>query len=314
MGSADGDRKVERLVEVARMYYEQDRTQSEIAAHYGISRPMVSKLLKTARDTGIVTIRIQAPQIRESGQASLMELVGRKFGVYGGLVIPDGCGDHATNAAVAEAAIRFLEGLGEDHLGIGWGHIIGDVVKCMEQKNRLVPLCTSVCPLIGNGGVGLKNYHSNELVRSIAEHSGAQPRFIYSPACVLSEQELKLTRELDSYHEIYHVWEKLDVALVNIGNFPSVPDFASEARYGDLLIRQKAVGRILNYFMDSQGHIIRSDTDYAIQIPLELLTRTRHVVGICSANTSPKAFRAALKTGYLKHFIAPEHVVREALE
>ena len=66
--------------------------------------------------------------------------------------------------------------------------------------------------------------------------------------------------------------------------------------------------------MDSQGHIIRSDTDYAIQIPLELLTRTRHVVGICSANTSPKAFRAALKTGYLKHFIAPEHVVREALE
>ena len=124
---------------------------------------------------------------------------------------------------------------------------------------------------------------------------GAQPRFIYSPACVLSEQELKLTRELDSYHEIYHVWEKLDVALVNIGNFPSVPDFASEARYGDLLIRQKAVGRILNYFMDSQGHIIRSDTDYAIQIPLELLTRTRHVVGICSANTSPKAFRAALK-------------------
>ena len=81
------------------------------------------------------------------------------------------------------------------------------------------------------------------------------------------------------------------MALVNIGNFPSVPDFASEARYGDLLIRQKAVGRILNYFMDSQGHIIRSDTDYAIQIPLELLTRTRHVVGICSANTSPKAFR-----------------------
>ena len=186
MGTADSDRKVERLVEVARMYYEQDRTQSEIAAHYGISRPMVSKLLKTARDTGIVTIRIQAPQIRESGQASLMELVGRKFGVYGGLVIPDGCGDHATNAAVAEAAIRFLEGLGEDHLGIGWGHIIGDVVKCLEQKNRLVPLCTSVCPLIGNGGVGLKNYHSNELVRAIAEHSGARPDFIYSPPCCLS--------------------------------------------------------------------------------------------------------------------------------
>ena len=308
------DKKTERLVNVARMYDEQDRTQSEIADRYGISRPMVSKLLKEARDRGIVTIRINAPKGESGGAPSLMELVGRCFGIYDGVAVPDGPNDQTTNEAVAEAAISYLSGLGGTGLGIGWGHIIGDVVKHMEQRETLVPIGTFVCPLIGNGGVGLKNYHSNELVRSIAEHSGAQPRFIYSPACVLSEQELKLTRELDSYHEIYHVWEKLDVALVNIGNFPSVPDFASEARYGDLLIRQKAVGRILNYFMDSQGHIIRSDTDYAIQIPLELLTRTRHVVGICSANTSPKAFRAALKTGYLKHFIAPEHVVREALE
>ena len=90
--------------------------------------------------------------------------------------------------------------------------------------------------------------------------------------------------------------------------------FASEARYGDRLSRQKAVGRILNYYIDVEGQVIRSDTDYAIQIPLELLAKTRYAVGICSANTSPKAFRAALKTGYLKHFIAPEHVVREALE
>ena len=71
MGSADSDRKVERLVEVARMYYEQDRTQSEIAAHYGISRPMVSKLLKTARDTGIVTIRIQAPRYGKADRLPL---------------------------------------------------------------------------------------------------------------------------------------------------------------------------------------------------------------------------------------------------
>ena len=103
------------------------------------------------------------------------------------------------------------------------------------------------------------------------------------------------------------------MALVNIGNFPSVPDFASEARYGDLLIRQKAVGRILNYFMDSQGHIIRQIRIMPFRFHWSFCTR-QHVVGICSANTSPKAFRAALKTGYLKHFIAPEHVVREALE
>ena len=184
----------------------------------------------------------------------------------------------------------------------------------MEQKERLVPVCTSVCPLIGNGGVGLKNYHSNELVRAIAEHSGARPDFIYSPASVLSEQELRLMKSLDNYREVCRSWEKLDVALVNIGNFPSTPDFASEARYGDRLSGQKAVGRILNYYIDVEGQVIRSDTDYAIQIPLELLAKTRYAVGICSANTSPKALRGALKSGYINHILAPEHVIREMLE
>ena len=50
------DKKTERLVNVARMYYEQDRTQSEIADRYGISRPMVSKLLKEARDLSLIHI------------------------------------------------------------------------------------------------------------------------------------------------------------------------------------------------------------------------------------------------------------------
>lgn len=110
-----------------------------------------------------------------------MELVGRCFGIYDGVAVPDGPNDQTTNEAVAEAAITCLAELGGSSLGIGWGHIIGDVVKQMEQREKLVPIGNFVCPLIGNGGVGLKNYHSNELVRSIAEHSGAQPRFIYSP-------------------------------------------------------------------------------------------------------------------------------------
>lgn len=121
-------------------------------------------------------------------------------------------------------------------------------------------------------------------------------------------------KSLDNYREVCRSWERLDVALVNIGNFPSTPDFASEARYGDRLSRQKAVGRILNYYIDVEGQVIRSDTDYAIQIPLELLAKTRYAVGICSANTSPKALRGALKSGYINHILAPEHVIREMLE
>lgn len=310
----DKESKMDRLVNVARLYYEEDRTQSEIAAEYGISRPMVSRLLKEAKQLGIVDIRIHMPERSGGKAAERMLQLRHSFGICGGTVVPDGYNDLTTNAAVAVAALRYLEELEQDRLGIGWGHIIGDLVSEIEQSEQLVTLCGHICPLIGNGGVGLKNYHSNELVRVIAEHSNAKPEFIYSPACVLSEQELHLTRELENYHVISQAWERLDVALVNIGNFPSVPDFASEARYGDRLVKQRAVGRILNYFVDGEGHVIHSDTDYAIQIPLEVLGRVRHVIGICSANTRPRALAGVLRTGYVNHIVAPEHVVKAALE
>ena len=172
----------------------------------------------------------------------------------------------------------------------------------------------SICPLIGNGGAGLKNYHSNELVRVVGEHSQSEPEFIYTPAYMTSEQDLKRTMDLENYHEILLSWRRLEVALVNIGNFPSVPDFASKARYGDLLVKERAVGRILNYFVGEDGHVLASDTDYAVQIPLPLLGKVPHVVGICSANTNPRALGAALRTGYIRDLIAPERIAAQLME
>jgi DNA-binding transcriptional regulator LsrR (DeoR family) len=46
------------LIEVARLYYEQQLTQSEIGRQINVSRSTVSRLLQEARDLGIVTITI----------------------------------------------------------------------------------------------------------------------------------------------------------------------------------------------------------------------------------------------------------------
>lgn len=307
----DSGKRIKRLMEVASLYSESDQTQSEIARKYGISRPMVSRLLKDAKEAGIVKISIQPPA---SAQEVLLAGLKNEFKLKGGALVDESGSDTVVNDELAKTAIGFLESLHGANLGVGWGHIIGTFVKQMEREKYQGPMCKTICPLIGNGGVGLKNYHSNELVRAIAEHSGATPDFLYSPAYVLSEQELNLTKELDNYRLIYEAWTNLDVALVNIGNFPSVPDFASEARYGDVLVKQKAVGRILNYFVNREGRVLYSDTDYAIQIPLELLKRTRHVVGICSANTSPPALHGVLRSGLVNYLIAPSHVVEAALK
>ena len=41
--------------------------------------------------------------------------------------------------------------------------------------------------------------------------------------------------------------------------------------------------------------MLASDTDYAVQIPLSLLGKVPHVVGICSANTEPPGALGGLR-------------------
>ncbi len=105
----------------------------------------------------------------------------------------------------------------------------------------------------------------------------------------------------------------MDTALVNIGDYPSSPDFASLVRYGSLLQQQQACGRMLIYYFNEAGTVIQSDQDFAIQIPIELLKRCPRIIGVCSANTSAKALRGALHSGVFTHIAARAELVRALL-
>lgn len=304
-------RKLQKLTDMARLYYLQDMTQNEIAKLYGVSRPLISRMLREAKARGIVKIEI-CPPFDEAAMTA--ERAKELFGLEEVRAVLDGGNDKVTNEGIADTAVAYLKELHKNSIGIGWGHIIGTLVSRMEKQDPVPGLAYRVCPLIGNSGVGNRNYHSNELVRIFAQQCHGAPEYFYAPFIVTSEQEREIIEELESYQVIKKVWSSLDVALVNIGNYPSVPDFASEARYGDVLRKQKAVGKILNYYLDIKGNVFQSDTDYALQIPLDILRKIPYVVGICSANTSPKALIGALKTGLIHHLVAPEAVLCAAVD
>ncbi len=306
-----GNEKIKRLIEVAKLYYEQDKTQSEIAKMYDVSRPLVSRMLKEAKDMGIVRIEICQPS---DGNQVILNQVRGTYRIYGGVIVPNKGSESETNQSLVTSALDYMKALNQHHYGIGWGNIIGQMVSVLEKREPEAGIADDICPLLGNSGVSNRNYHSNELVRIFAEGTGARPEYLYAPALAATEAELKLIRELENFKTVFEAWSHLDVAVVNIGNYPSSPDFASVARYGDVLKKDKAVGRLLNYFYDVNGNIFYSDMDYAIQIPLELLARTQHVVGIAASNIHRKALLGAMRTGVFQHIIAPENQMKEALE
>ena len=96
------DKKLRRLIAVAKMYYKENTLQSEIAKSIGVSRPMVSKLLAEAKEFGVVAITINKAG---NAQEILAERLAERFSLARVFVIPSrGFTPRNVNGAVAQRA------------------------------------------------------------------------------------------------------------------------------------------------------------------------------------------------------------------
>ena len=299
--------KQRKLAHVAQRYYLEDWKQSDIAQELGVSRPLISRMLREAREQGVVEIIIHEPG---SKTANLLERLRRSNAVQGGVLVEDGEDGDATNQLLSQGAVDLLRQIGARRLGVGWGYLIGQLVTWLEKNPELNSTVTDICPLVGNASIPARNYQSNENVRVMAQQLGATPHFLYLPALPDNLEEKQLLCSTEVYRQIYQQWEQIDTALVNIGDYPSSPDFASLVRYGSLLQQQHACGRMLVYYFNEEGTVIRSDQDFAIQVPIETLKRCPNIIGVCSANTSAKALRGALRSGMFTHIVARASLVQ----
>lgn len=306
-----GFEKRKKLAYVARRYYLEDRKQSDIARELGVSRPLVSRMLSEARELGIVEITVHEPGTRA---ARMLDRLRAASSVRGGVLVEDGADNDATNRLLSQGAVELLHQLGARRLGVGWGYLIGQLVTWLEENPQPSSAVTDICPLVGNASIPARNYQSNENVRLMAQQLGAVPHFLYLPALPEGLEEKQILCSTEVYRRILQQWEALDTALVNIGDYPSSPDFASLVRYGGLLQRQRACGRMLIYYFNETGTVIQSEQDFAIQIPIDVLKRCPNIIGVCSANTSAKALGGALKSGFFTHIVARQDLVRGLLE
>ena len=303
--------KRKRLAYVARRYYLEDKKQSDIAGELGISRPMVSRLLAEARELGVVEITIHDP---ETKTARLLDRLKSISSIQDGVLVDDDGDNDDVNRRPSQGALQLMQQLGTRRLGVGWGYLIGQIVSWLEQNPQTDSTVTDICPLVGNASIPARNYQSNENIRLMAQQLGATPHFLYLPALPESLEEKEVLCSTEVYRQIYRQWEMLDTALVNIGDYPSSPDFASLVRYGNLLQQRRACGRMLIYYFNEDGYVVQSDQDFAIQIPVDVLKRCPNIIGVCSANTSPKAVRGALKSGFFTQIVARSEVIETLLE
>lgn len=304
-----------RIVEISRLYYENHFTQAEIANKLKISRPTVSKLLAEAKKRGIVTIKIKFPL---EGNDLLLKQLAEIYKLQGGLIVPTTSSDENLNnkLTISQGAL-YLEGLLDTmrNLGLGWGYSIGSLIDALNPRTPMESIDrTAVCPIIGSAANAIRWYQTNELTRIFAEKTGYKPYFLHAPAFPLSEDNKKLFENTFEFQEISNLWSELDTVVLSIGTYPSVPDQATAARFGNKLRESKAVGMIASYYFDIDGNIIESENDIVIRLPLEILRKVKRVIAFSFGERKISSTRGALLTGIITHLITDEATVHKMMK
>jgi len=176
--------KSEFMIRTAWLYYIENMTQEEIAKGMGISRIKVDRLIKEAREKGIIEIKVQSPITKnlklEAGLRSIYHLTNVA------VTLPEEEGD-LLNKVLAWNAAQILEQRLRPGIKIGVG--IGRTTY--QLTNFFTPRKLTDCTFISLAG-GLNSRanieDSYETILKLSRLSGGIAKYIYAPFLVSSSE------------------------------------------------------------------------------------------------------------------------------
>jgi deoxyribonucleoside regulator len=307
--------EVQLMAQVARMYYENNLNQEDIAQRLNLSRQKVSRLLIEARAQGIVKITIFDPN---PGDPNLREDLKSRFRL-GDVVLAssENLEGEQLRAAIGLAAAEYLpKVIGDDQtVGIGWGRTLFEAINLLRQNGtRRI----NVIPLIGGLGDISPFFQVNELARRLAEAVAGTYRHLYAPAFLQDGQLINSLLKTPEITQVMGLWKRLDLAVIGIGHvgFQEISSmfFADHISPETLTLleSQGAVGDICGRFYDLEGNQVYPVTG-VIGIDLETLKTIPQVIAIAGGIEKVRAVLGALRGGYVKTLVTDTATARAVL-
>lgn len=290
------------LVEIAKQYYEQGKTQADIAKRFNISRPMVSRKLAEARETGIVKIFI------DSAHDNMSLLEQKLFAMFNlkGLCIasvPDN--DEAlavqlTARAGAQYLSKFINP--GDRIGVAWGWTLYEMSTYFPE----LPIGTSlVCQVTGSVDNAMTRGYANEIVSNFYQKLSAREAYSFPCPVMVGNHNIAAALTNDTkINNVLSLGKECNKLFVNI----ALPDRKSclyQAGYIDdsdlgRLCDHKAIGSICCRFFNKEGEICDDDLNQrTLGISLEQIKKADCVMACITGKRKAEAIYYALKANLL---------------
>ncbi len=305
------------LYAAAKMYYDDDATQAEVAARLHTSRATVSRLLSEARRRGIVRIEVIPPD-HESNDDLAVRLAAAlglaKVHLSG--VIPAANGaksvEDLTGSVLAPAVGRALREVGltpGDVLLVSSGRTIYEVASFdLPALPGVV-----VAPTVGGTDQPEGWYQTNEITRRIAERVGGRATYLFAPA--LPGPELFDTLQNDpAIQRVLHLWPHARCVLTGVGAPPllrsQAPQFVDVS--SSALI--EAVGDVCSRFFGRDGQPVNfPGIERLIALELETLKQIPVVIAVAAGQEKLAPLIAGARAGYFNQLVTDPRTAEQLL-
>ncbi|NKQ54029.1 sugar-binding transcriptional regulator [Amycolatopsis sp. K13G38] len=309
-------REQQLLVKAARLYYEEGRSQHQIAEILDVSRSSVSRMLTAARERGIVEIRINDPAGRDLDLEG--ELVDR-FGLRDCRVAESPAGDQPLPRVGDLGARWLLENLHSgQRVGVSWGRTVQAVVRHIPEDSALD---VEVLPLVGGLSAVDSAISGEELVRDLAGRLGGRFQRLHAPALLTSKKGRDVLLAEPSIGHTLEQARHVHVAVVGIGSF-GVGSSAALVRALELARAEQTqfenkhpVGDFCARFFDAKGKPVPGPVDdRVLSVTLADLAGIPLVAGVAAGIEKTRGTLGALRTGVLDVLICDRALARALLD
>ncbi|HZC69080.1 MAG TPA: sugar-binding domain-containing protein [Jatrophihabitans sp.] len=300
------------MARVARHYYHDDRSKSDIADELGISRFRVARLLDAAKRAGIVTIRIETPAGIDTELSVELQ---RAYGLAHAVVIDvEDDEPESLRRRLGEVAADVLQDVvgADDVLGLAWA----------RSLRGIGPAVTSIagCPVVQLTGAlsGPDGSDVLELVRRVAHAGGGTPHVFYAPLVAPDAASARALRRQPEVARAAELADKVTVAAVGIGAWEPGLSTIYDMVDGDTRERARAlgtVGEISGALIGADGAPVRTPLSRRIiGVTGEQLAGIRTVISVAYGKEKAGAVGAALRGGLVNGLITHAGLARVLLE
>ncbi|TNU73150.1 transcriptional regulator [Miniimonas arenae] len=304
------DGREELMHEAATLYYLQDVTMDTVARQLGMSRSGVSRLLKSARESGIVRIQVRAP--RAGG--AVARRIEAAYGVRAHVVpvrsplTEDVRLDHVARYAAQLVQEWFADGM---TLGLAWGTTVAAVAAHLVPTSLKEAVVVQLNGAANTQSSGLA--YGTDLVSQFAEAFDAIPEHFPVPAFFdFAETRALMWRERSVRH-VLGVQARADLVLFGVGALVApVPSHVYTSGYlepadRDALAADGVVGDVCTVFLREDG----SWEDVAINARAtgpdpRQLQRIHRRVCVVAGEAKVVPLRAALLAGAVTDLVIDE--------